>query len=340
MLKDNYGRSIDYLRISVTDRCNLRCVYCMPDTIKSGCHHDGKIASDSVLSYEEILRFVRAAAPLGIKKVRLTGGEPLVRSLIHELIRGIKSTEGIEELSLTTNGQRLSETAALMAECGLDRVNVSLDSLQPQRYAEITQGGSLDKAMAGIEAARAAGLLPIKLNMVPMSGVNDDEIEAFIRFGIRTGYQIRFIELMPTVVNEHIFNKGFIGSDEIRQRIEKEFLLTPLKVRKHGPARYFNVMSRHEPRSAGVIGIINAVTCRFCTQCNRLRLTSDGRLRPCLYSNIEVGLCSALRTNASKEDLQSLIIQAVDLKPERHHIPEDAASAASGAPFIMSGIGG
>ncbi|MBF0488379.1 MAG: GTP 3',8-cyclase MoaA, partial [Nitrospirae bacterium] len=277
-LTDNFGRSIDYIRISVTDRCNLRCVYCMPDTIKSGCHQDGKIAIDSILTYEEILRFVEAASALGIKKVRLTGGEPLVRNALNELIRGIKAIDGIEELTLTTNGQLLAAMAAQLGEAGLDRVNISLDSLMPHRYAEITKGGDFNNVMAGISAAEAAGLLPIKLNMVPMAGINDDEIEAFVSFGIKTGCQIRFIELMPTVVNEHLFSSGFIGSDEIKRRIEMKFELVPLKLRKYGPARYFSVTSRSglEPHGTGVIGIISAITCRFCPQCNRLRLTADG----------------------------------------------------------------
>ncbi|MBF0458980.1 MAG: GTP 3',8-cyclase MoaA [Nitrospirae bacterium] len=338
MLKDNFGRSIDYIRISVTDRCNLRCVYCMPDTIKSGCYQDGKINHDSILTYEEIMRFVEAASALGIKKIRLTGGEPLVRNSMHELIRSIKKMPGIEELTLTTNGQRLAETAALLSQSGLDRVNISLDSLRADRYSEITKGGSFEKVMAGISAAEAAGLLPIKLNMVPMAGINDDEIEEFILFGIKTGCQIRFIELMPTVVNEHLFTNGFIGSDEIKRRIEKQFQLTPLKLRKYGPARYFTAASR-ETQAAGIIGIISAVTCRFCPQCNRLRLTADGRLRPCLYSNIEVGLFDALRNNATKEEIQNLIIQAVELKPERHHI-SDGDEKKSGAPHMMSGVGG
>ncbi len=313
----------------------------MPDTIKSGCHQDGKIAIDSILTYEEILRFVEAASALGIKKVRLTGGEPLVRNALNELIRGIKAIDGIEELTLTTNGQLLAAMAAQLGEAGLDRVNISLDSLMPHRYAEITKGGDFNNVMAGISAAEAAGLLPIKLNMVPMAGINDDEIEAFVSFGIKTGCQIRFIELMPTVVNEHLFSSGFIGSDEIKRRIEMKFELVPLKLRKYGPARYFSVTSRSglEPHGTGVIGIISAITCRFCPQCNRLRLTADGRLRPCLYSNIEVGLFEALRTKASMEEIQKLILQAVDLKPERHNI-SDGNEEKSGAPFIMSGLGG
>ncbi|MEO5359954.1 MAG: GTP 3',8-cyclase MoaA [Nitrospirota bacterium] len=341
-LTDNFGRSIDYIRISVTDRCNLRCVYCMPDTMKSGCYQDGKINTDSILTYDEIVRFVDVAATLGIKKIRLTGGEPLVRNTIDELVKGIKEIPGIEELSLTTNGQRLAGMTAALAQSGLDRVNISLDSLRADRYAEITKGGDFDKVMAGIRAAEAAELLPVKLNMVPMVGINDDEIEAFVLFGIQTGCQIRFIELMPTVVNEHLFNKGFIGTDEIKRRIEREFHITPLKLRKHGPARYFSVTD-HAGHNNGIIGIISAVTCRFCSQCNRLRLTADGRLRPCLYSNIEVGLFDALRHNASKEELQGLILQAVDLKPERHHITDTTETdtpAVSGSPFIMSGVGG
>ncbi|MBF0515901.1 MAG: GTP 3',8-cyclase MoaA [Nitrospirae bacterium] len=344
-LIDNFGRSIDYIRISVTDRCNLRCLYCMPDT--SGCtaagKADGKISHDAVLRYEEIVRFVEAAAALGIKKIRLTGGEPLVRRSLHELVKGIKQISGIEELSLTTNGQLLAQLITPLALAGLDRVNISLDSLIPERYAQITKGGDFGKVMAGIRAAESAGLLPVKLNMVPMLGVNDDEIVDFVRFGMHTGAQIRFIELMPTVVNEHLFSKGFIGSEQIRRAIEREFEITPLKLRKYGPARYFKVKCAAEPQShaSGIIGIISAVTCRFCSLCNRLRLTADGRLRPCLYSNIEIGLFDALRNNASAEELQGLILQAVALKPERHHICDGTKTGTStGAPFIMSGVGG
>ncbi|MBF0317785.1 MAG: GTP 3',8-cyclase MoaA [Nitrospirae bacterium] len=322
-LCDTYGRVIDYIRISITDRCSLRCIYCTPTT--SSSHYD----KDEVLTFEEILRFVRAASELGVKKIRITGGEPLMRRDLPELVRGIKAIEGIVDISLTTNGLLLQTYAKKLAAAGLNRVNISLDSLVPERFAEITGGGNLTKVLNGIQAARDAGLLPIKLNMVPMRGINDNELESFARLTLLQDIHVRFIELMPTAVVGQQYTDKLISSLEIHQRLREIFPLHPVKLRLNGPARYYRFDS-----AAGVIGIISAVTCHFCQDCNRMRLTAIGKLKPCLFSNKLIDLKPYLTDNWSMEQLKELIRTATELKPKGHNItPSDSTLA-------MSRIGG
>ncbi len=304
-IPDSFGRNINYLRISVTDRCNLRCLYCMPpEGIPQMSHSE-------ILSYEEIGTVARAAAELGIHKVRLTGGEPLVRAELPKLVRMISQIEGIEELSLTTNGTLLDRYALELKQAGLSRVNVSLDTLKPDRLQYITRLGKLETVLAGIEAAKEAGLGPVKINTVVMRGINDDEILDFARMTYE-GWHVRFIELMPF--------KGvteFVPSVELRQHIGLLGELEPCaSVTGNGPAMYYRLTG-----ASGTIGFVSPLTeTAFCSRCNRMRLTPDGKLRPCLLGEDEIDLKTPLRNNASMKELKRLIMEAVASKPECHHL--------------------
>ena len=248
-----------------------------------------------------------------MRKVRITGGEPLVRRNITDLIKMIKGIEGIHQLSMTTNGILLERYAEPLAEAGLDRVNVSLDSLKPDRFREITRGGVLDAVLRGIEAAEKAGLTPIKINMVPMRGVNDDEIAEFAKMTLTSPYQVRFIEFMPFVTEDMWNREKFISTEEIQSRVEQVGTLLPAKMKRSGPARYFTFEG-----AAGVIGFISPISNHFCKECNRLRLTADGKLRPCLFSETEIDLKPALRNNGSDEEIRRLIELSIAVKPKGH----------------------
>jgi len=324
-LQDRYNRVIDYMRISITDRCNLRCVYCMA--------HDFKpVVSRDILTYEEIIRVVRIAAGLGVRKIRLTGGEPLARKNIQELIRSIREIKGIESLSLTTNGVLLMKYAEELKEAGLDRVNVSLDSLSPDRYREITRGGSLERVFKGIEKAFEIGLTPVKINVVVIRGLNSDEIEDFARLTLDTPYHVRFIEFMPGQDNKWSIDRC-IPMEEKKERIKKISPLTPVRVRKDGPARYFRLSG-----AQGVIGFITAISHHFCSSCNRLRITAEGKIRPCLFSETEIDLKGAMKMGASDGEIERLLRLAVAVKPEGHRINKDLRHA--GLNKSMSKIGG
>ncbi|HAZ31246.1 MAG TPA: GTP 3',8-cyclase MoaA [Dehalococcoidia bacterium] len=308
-LSDFFNRPINYLRISVTDRCNLRCVYCMPlEGVPPLPHGD-------ILSYEEICLVARAASELGISKVRLTGGEPLVRAHLSGLIGMLAEVEGIDDLSLTTNGVILSRYARELKAAGLKRVNISLDSLQPDRFEQITRAGKLEDTLLGIEAARAAGLQPIKINMVVMRGVNDDEIADFALLTRENGWHVRFIEFMPIGEDEQERKGKFMPVSEIIERIESLGILEPHSLDGNGPARYF-----HLPQAKGTIGFIGPVSEHFCFRCNRLRLTAEGKLRPCLLADEEIDLRGPLRRGASVDELKRLIEQATEAKPEGHKL--------------------
>ena len=306
---DSVGRSINYLRISVTDRCNLRCIYCMPPEGVPQMSHG------EVLSYEEIRTIVQAAAQLGVNKVRLTGGEPLVRAELSKLVRMLSEIEGIEELSLTTNGTILRKHALELRQAGLSRVNVSLDTLKVDKFRHITRLGELDDVLEGIRATKEAGFDPVKINTVVMRGVNDDEILDFARMTYEDGWHIRFIELMPF--------KGvaeFVPSIELRQHIDLLGKLEPCTpLTGNGPAAYCRLAG-----AKGTIGFISPLTePTFCSQCNRMRLTPDGRLRPCLLGEDEIDLKFPLRNNAPMERLKRLILKAVASKRERHPLIGD-----------------
>jgi cyclic pyranopterin phosphate synthase len=311
-LYDSFQRPINYLRISVTDRCNLRCIYCMPaEGVLLMSHRD-------ILTYEEIYTVARAAAELGINKVRLTGGEPLVRSGLTELVQMLAQIDAIDDISLTTNGTLLGRYAAELKQAGLKRVNISLDTLKSGKFRFITRGSlNLDDVLEGIEAARSVGLNPVKLNMVVMSGINDDELLDFAARTINEEWHVRFIEFMP-VAGVCATASYFVSVGDMRKRLELLGELEPcLPGVGNGPAKYF-----HFPHARGTIGFITPVSEHFCFHCNRLRLTADGRLRPCLLADDEVDLKQPLRSGISSAGLKQLIKAAVADKPLRHHLAE------------------
>jgi cyclic pyranopterin phosphate synthase len=273
------------------------------------------IKHKDILQYEEIVRILRIAVDKGVRKVRITGGEPLVRKNVTRLIRMIKSIGGIDELSITTNGILLEKYAGELADAGLDRVNISLDSLKPDIYREITRGGDIDAVLRGIKAAENAGLVPIKINMVPIRGLNDDEIADFAKITLTSPYQVRFIEFMPFVTENMWSQEKFISAEEIKSIVEQTGNLVPAKTRKSGPARYFRFDG-----AAGVVGFISPISNHFCKECNRLRLTADGKLRPCLFSETEIDLKPALRNNGPDAEIKRLIELSISVKPEGHSI--------------------
>ncbi|MCX7792948.1 MAG: GTP 3',8-cyclase MoaA [Thermodesulfovibrionales bacterium] len=315
MLQDRSGRRIDYLRISVTDRCNLRCIYCMPS------EGERLIEYKEILRYEEIIRIVRIASILGVKKIRLTGGEPLRRRDIAYLVKGISAIEGINEIGLTTNGVLLKRHVYFLKEAGLNRINVSLDSLDSLKYREITGGGDIEKVLEGIELAESSGLSPISINMVPVRGINDDEIEAFARLTLEKPWRVRFIELMPIGVRDFWRPERYVSEDEIRRRVETLGRLEPAGLNSGGPARYWRL-----PGARGVIGFISALSNHFCGECNRLRITSDGKIRPCLFSETEIDLKPVLRGSSDDRELMRLISIAIDCKPSGHGLRPDLRS--------------
>lgn len=307
-LSDSFQRPVNYLRISVTDRCNLRCIYCMPsEGIPLMSHQD-------ILSYEEICIVAQAAAELGIVKVRLTGGEPLVRAKLTNLLAMLARIQGIDDISLTTNGVLLQRYADELKSAGLRRVNVSLDSLRSDRFHRITRMGNLDDVLRGIEAARQAGLNPVKTNTVVIRGTNDDEVLDFARLTIEGEWHVRFIEYMPFPNGEKA-DHLLVPVSEIKQRIETLGELEPSLSSGGGPARYFRL-----PGARGTIGFISPVSEHFCRACNRLRLTADGKLRPCLFSDTEIDLRGPLRRGATADDIKRLIQEAASCKPEGHKL--------------------
>lgn len=355
-MTDPFGRTIDYLRVSLTDRCNFRCVYCMPE---QGFPATPK---EEHLTAGEFVRLIRIAASLGTTKVRLTGGEPLLRKDLAEIVRAISKMDGIEDISCTTNGSLLAEKAKELADAGLHRINVSLDTLRADRFEPIARRGSLEQVMEGIRAAISVGMSPVKINCVAMRGVNDSEAEDFAAWTLRENIHIRFIELMPIRWNldetssfdsfEAHGGKGllqlrqargdmlsdlelrrlFISAAEISERIESAFgKLIPADIPTNGPARTYRLSG-----AKGTVGFISQITSDFCSKCNRLRLTHDGFLRPCLMSDGELDLRGALRSGASDADLAGLILHVVAHKPERHYLAEGQQVYGRG----MSQIGG
>ena len=302
---ENGARLINYLRVSVTDRCNLRCRYCMPPGgIPQRSH-------DQILRYEEIERLVRIATSLDVNHVRITGGEPLVRLGVPELVAAIASVPGIEEVSLTTNGVLLEEFARPLAEAGLKRINVSLDTLNAEKFSAHTRGGSLSAVLRGMEAARHEGLAPIKVNVVALRGFNDDEVLDFARKTLDDGWHVRFIEIMPFGEAVRWFAEGYLPATEIREMIEAKLgELLPQKVVGSGPARYWRLAG-----AEGTIGFISPISCGYCSSCKRLRLTADGRLIPCLAAEDEIDVRTALRNGATDDELAALFRTAIERKP-------------------------
>ena len=311
-LIDSFHRQIDYIRVSVTDRCNLRCIYCTAKLVPHLTH-------DDILRYEEIHRVIQAAAGLAVKKIRLTGGEPLVRPELNKLVELLSQVEGIDEISLTTNAIFLGKYAAQLKAAGLKRVNISLDTFKADKFRYITSQDKLKDVLGGIEAARNAGLNPVKINMVVIKGVNDDELLDFARASVSDGWHVRFIEEMPLVTSRIEKNK-LVAVQEMMATIQESLgQLEPCwPTSGNGPAKYYQL-----PGASGTIGFIGPVTDCFCSQCNRFRLTADGRLRPCLLEDSEVDLKGPLRRGASTQELEGLMRQAAALKRERHRLSED-----------------
>ena len=311
-LIDAHNRRINYLRISITDRCNLRCQYCMP---KEGVSSFGQ---DEILRYEEIYRLAALTAKKGISKIRITGGEPLVRKDAVQLIRQLSRIPAIEDLSMTTNGILLEEFAPALFQAGLHRLNISMDSLHPEKYRAITRGGDLARVWAGIEAARRANLFPIKINVVAMAGFNEGEILDFARLTLQDSFQIRFIEFMPIGASSQWKPEDCIPAEEIKRRIQTFRPLIPVDKGGNGyegPARLFKF-----PEAAGEIGFISPISDHFCSSCNRLRLTADGKLKTCLFSDEETDLKPLLRGGCSDEELEKKLDETISSKPLRRGI--------------------
>lgn len=312
ILQDRFGRTIDYVRLSVTDRCDFRCVYCMAEEMTF-------LPRQQVLTLEEIARLARTFISLGTRKIRLTGGEPLVRKGIMELVREI-GTLGLHDFAMTTNGSQLDRYADELRAAGLHRLNISLDSLDPERFRRITRTGSLSQVLKGIDAARAAGFPGIKLNVVVMKGRNHDEIPALVEFARDKQIDISFIEEMPLgVITEHDRGEAFCSSDEVREIIGRQHDLVPAAADSGGPARYYQM-----PDSSTRVGFISPHSHNFCATCNRVRVTVEGRLLLCLGNEHSVDLRRVLRGSPVDDDkLRDAIVRAMDLKPERHHFSTD-----------------
>lgn len=305
-LRDQFGRSIEYLRISVTDRCNFRCLYCMP---AEGLQW---LPKTEILSYEEIAETVRQLAPLGLRRLRITGGEPTIRPDLDQLVRMLRAVPGIEDIALSTNGVRLGALGARLREVGLDRVNISADSLRPDRIAAIARRNLGFDPVAAATAAQDAGLDPIKINVVVMRGVNDDEVEDFARLTLEHPWHVRFIELMPVGDMRDLTWEHVVPSDELLARLRTlgELAAAPGPARGNGPAVYYRL-----PGAAGSIGVITPMSHTYCGSCNRVRLTADGRLRTCLFGDHEVDLRTPLRAG---EPLEPFFRRALAEKPKEH----------------------
>ncbi len=309
-LTDAFARPIDYLRISVTDRCNLRCTYCMPE---SGLPW---IPNAATLTFDEIERVVRAAASVGVRSIRITGGEPLVRRDLPRLVARLAAVPGIADIALSTNGVLLADQAPALAAAGLHRVNVSLDTLQPERFERIARRPGLARVLAGIDAALAVGLAPLKINCVVMRGQNDDEIEAFAEFAFERDVYVRFIEVMPVVENAGAQRQAYVASEELLARLNRDGGLRPVAgPGGNGPARYFG-----RPGARGAVGVISPLSHDYCDTCNRVRLTADGRLRLCLFGDYELDFRTPLRAGAAQSELAALFRGGMLVKPERHHL--------------------
>ncbi|HJU65843.1 MAG TPA: GTP 3',8-cyclase MoaA [Gemmatimonadaceae bacterium] len=307
-LRDQFGRSIEYLRISVTDRCNFRCLYCMP---VEGMEW---LPKRDILSYEEISAIVRQLSPLGLKRLRITGGEPTIRPQLIDLVAMLEAVDGIEDIALSTNGVKLPELAAPLRAAGLDRVNISADSLRADRIAAIARRSlGFDPIVAAL-AAEQAGLTPIKINTVVMRGINDDELVDFARLTLEHPWHIRFIELMPVGELRELTWEHVVPSDEILERLGAVAPLMPAEgpAKGNGPAKYYRYAS-----APGSVGVITPMTHTYCGSCNRVRLTADGRLRTCLFGDHEVNLRDPLRAG---EDLTPLYVRALSEKPREHQL--------------------
>ncbi|HUF70439.1 MAG TPA: GTP 3',8-cyclase MoaA [Longimicrobiales bacterium] len=324
---DGFGRRIEYLRISVTDKCNLRCVYCMPEEGLPWLNRR------QILDYEEIVEIVRVMAGMGLKRLRITGGEPLVRRDVTDLVRKLSGVPEIEDIALSTNGVLLDDMAAGLAEAGISRVNLSLDSLVPERVDAIARRpGSHGRIMAGLDAAEKAGFAPIKINTVVMRGRNDDELEAFARITLDRPWHVRFIEVMPTGENLGVSTGEYVPAAEMLGVLRDIGELEPVPGPPgNGPATYFRFAG-----AKGTVGVITPMSHNYCERCNRMRLTADGKLRPCLFGSIETNLREPLRAG---QPLRPLIEETLRIKPERHNLVHGSASGSGGL-LALSQVGG
>ena len=324
---DQFGRTVRYLRVSVTDKCNLRCVYCMPleglDWLKR----------EEILTYEEIAEVVRTMAGMGLERVRITGGEPLIRRDLSDLVKMIADVPEIEDLSLSTNAVLLADQAEALKQAGVQRLNISLDSLQADRVDAISRRpGSYSKIMEGLDAAEEVGFAPLKINVVLIRGQNDDEIEDFARITRERPWHIRFIELMPTGANLDLSANSFVSCADALRRVRKIEQLEPVDGPfGNGPATYYRF-----PGAPGTVGVITPMSHNYCDRCNRMRLTASGQLRPCLFGDIETNLRDPLRAG---QDLRPLIEETLRIKPERHYLSQGSA-AGSGGLVALSQTGG
>ena len=305
-MKDSFGREINYLRISLTDRCNLRCKYCMPEDGVS------KFSHDEILTLEELYEIIKVFVELGINKIRFTGGEPLVRKGVVGLISKVSRLHGVKDIAMTTNGILLKKYARDLKDAGLNRVNISLDTLDEDKYRAITRGGSLSKILEGIEEAKKVGLTPIKINTVLIGGFNDDEIESLVGLTAKENIDLRFIELMPIGEAANWAKENFISNNRILEKVGN--LIPVPREDISSPAVYYKL-----PNGKGKVGIINPISCKFCENCNRVRLTSQGRLKLCLHSDNEIDIRRALKNG---QDLKKLILDSIGKKEESHHLED------------------
>ena len=326
VLRDSYGRIVSYLRVSVTDRCNLRCLYCLP-------RECGAPWRAQQLDLAELAEVVRVGVQLGISKIRVTGGEPLLRRGIIDFIRTLRALPGITDLALSTNGTLLAEHAAALKAAGVMRVNVSLDSLRPEVFRAMSGCNDLDRVRAGIAAAGRVGLQPIKLNVVVIRGVNDDELADMLAFAAAAGAQARFIEYMPLGIGRR-WESSYISRAEILERIRAYLTPDPPRQQPGDTATYYAL------RAGGEVGVISPVSCRFCDLCNRLRVTVDGTLRPCLTSDGEVNLLAALRPRVSEEALAAAFRAAVAGRVAHGAYRNRAAEESLAGIRSMAAIGG
>jgi len=325
-MQDGFGRRIEYLRISVTDKCNLRCVYCMPEEGLPWLHRE------QLLRFEEIAEIVRVMAAMGLRRVRLTGGEPLVRRDLPRLVEALRAIPEIDDLAVSTNAVLLADQAEALRAAGVDRLNVSLDSLRPERIDAIARRSAARAIFAGLDAAERVGFAPIKINCVVMRGRNDDEVADFAHLTRERPWHVRFIEVMPTGDNLAVSRDEYVPADEILARIRALGALEPVSgPRGNGPAVYFAF-----PGAAGTVGVITPMSHNYCERCNRMRLTADGQLRPCLFGHLQTNLRDALRRG---EPLAPLIRHTLAVKPERHWL-EQGSDRGSGGLRALSQVGG
>jgi cyclic pyranopterin phosphate synthase len=321
-MEDRHGHRISYLRVSVTDRCNERCAYCMPGELHEWLPREG------ILTFEETLRLIRIAADLGVSKIRITGGEPLTRRGVLDFIRQVPRIEGIRDVGLSTNGTLLTReetpgvtAASAVRAAGVHSVNISLDTLDSEFYAQITGRDFHDAVIEGIDAARAAGFEQIKINAVLMRGRNEDQLVPLIEFAEQRKLLLRFIELMPVTTNEVLTEENFLPIAEAKRNIESKYgtLIPEPGFRTNGPATYYQIPGRSQR-----VGFIGAMTnLHFCESCNKLRLTCDGKLRPCLGSALEFDIMAPMRAGATDEELRALFMDVVDRKPLQHDFREN-----------------